>query len=216
MSWWIESPALFILFSYCAPAVFVLELQTNARWAFLQWFLSLLSALNIRFALSLEQKCWNGYSLMNCWPDKSMCVCLWLVVCEKWRLWLGVEGAAEPWDVRLWEHRRFLYHTHSALLLTHNLFHFSLRCPEGLSGTSSVYSIGNFKFQLRLMLNVGLVFVLFYRIYKINVISFRAWFWINETKTVSEGTDRWVCSVNYMHYWTTPVWIFGMNCIWIY
>lgn len=195
------------VFILCTCCLCPWTIQTNARWAFLRWFLSLLSALNIRFALSLEQKCWNGYSLMNC-----VCVCLWLVVCEKWRLWLGAEGAAEPWDVRLWEHRRFLYHTHPALILTHNLFNFSLRCPEGLSDTSFVYSIRNFKFQLRLMLNVGLVFVLFYRIYKI----VRARFWINETKTVSEGTDQWVCSVNYMHYWTAPVWIFGIKCIWIY
>lgn len=105
------------VFILCTCCLCPCTIQTNARWAFLRWFLSLLSALNIRFALSLEQKCWNGYSLMNCWPDKSVCVCvcLWLVVCEKWRLWLGVEGAAEPWDVRLWEHRRFLYHTHTQL-----------------------------------------------------------------------------------------------------
>ncbi len=61
--------------------------------------LSLLSTLNIRFSFSLEKRCWNGYRLMNCRLDKSVCVCvcLWPVACEKWRLWLGLEGAAEPW-----------------------------------------------------------------------------------------------------------------------
>ncbi len=29
--------------------------------------------------------------------QECVCVCLWPVACEKWRLWLGLEGAAEPW-----------------------------------------------------------------------------------------------------------------------
>lgn len=211
VSWWKESPALFIL---RAPAVFVLELHTSVRWAFLHWFLSLLSALNIRFSLSSEKKCSNGYSLMNCrrtGPRVCAFVCLWPVVCEKWTLWLDAEGADEPWDAHLWKRGWLLYHTHPALLLTHNLLHFCTRMSWEFIGHKHCL----LHISVEMNVECQSVFNSVGNTQK-NVINFRPWFWINEAEVVFVGTDWRVCRLDYMHYRTAPVWVFSIKCIWIY
>lgn len=82
------------VFILCTCCLCPWTIQTNARWAFLRWFLSLLSALNIRFALSLEQKCWNGYSLMNC-----VCVCVSLTG-GVWKMETVIGCWRGSWTVR--------------------------------------------------------------------------------------------------------------------
>lgn len=151
---------------------------------------------------------------MNCRLDKSVCACLWPLVCKKWRLWLGAEGAAEPWDTHLWECRWLLYHTLSFAFDAQFII-FLLLDVLRVHQTQALFTeseITHFCWNACWMS----VFVLFCRQHKINAIHFRAWFWINETEMDSEGTDQRVCRVNYMHDWTTPVWAFNIKCIWIY
>ncbi len=94
--------------------------------------LSLLSSLNIRFSFSLEKKCWNGYRLMNCRLDKSVCVC----VSDQWRVKNGscdwVQRGQLNRETPICENVGDFFTTHTLLCFWRTIYYmFALRCPEG-------------------------------------------------------------------------------------
>jgi len=127
---------------------------TNAGLSAVIFTVNILSALNIRLSLSLELKCWNRWIA----GQTSVCVCVCVCVSLTgggWKIEVVIGCWRGSWTVRHpYGRTDDFFTTHTALILMRNLLHFfiTLRCPEGLSDTSSVYSIWIFTFEL----NIGL------------------------------------------------------------
>lgn len=155
---------------YCASAVFVLELQINARWAFLQWFLNLY--LHWTFVFLFH---WNRNVEMDiAWwiaGRSRVCVCL----SDRWR----VKDRGCDWvpkgqlnrEPSICENTGDFFTTHTQLWFWRTIYYtFHSDVLRGYQ-TQALFTVSEISHH------------------KINRMSFKAWFWINETKTVNRSVS---------------------------